>query len=38
MLVREGAGLAALGDAPSVDEESESLEGLSAEKDIFEAQ
>jgi hypothetical protein len=33
MLVRDSAGLAALGEAPRVDEESESFESLSAEKD-----
>jgi hypothetical protein len=33
MLVNEGAGLAPLGDAPIVDEESESVDGLSGEKD-----
>jgi hypothetical protein len=33
MLVKEGAGLAPLGDAPSVDEDSESLDGLSGEND-----
>jgi hypothetical protein len=33
MLVVDGAGLAATGDAPCVDEDSDSLGGLSAEKD-----